>query len=323
MHIGIKSLVTLTVLLGASAAHGEVILFAGEQGIVRQLDTQTGEVTFRGTCGGPVNSMIVYNDSLYIGDRSGVVYILDLESDTISNTFAIDSDASAMALQGDELVIADSVGSLDYIDLATNEINRSIVVSGTDITAMGIDGGGLFVGGQSTIAQRSHIDQNNFQFFAACGSMINSMTFGDDTLYLGGIAFGGAHAGTVYLFDKFEGGVNYSGTHGVDSDTTAMVHAETMLYIAGSDGVIHEMDTDSGEIVRTFETGVDIQAMTVAHEAQSCRVDFDASGRLDFHDVSHFIDIFAERLVPADIDGDGEYNFFDVSMFLDFFSSGC
>jgi outer membrane protein assembly factor BamB len=319
--IGLAGLATI--IATPANAQAETIIFAGNQGVIHQLDTQTGEVTFRGVCAGPVSSMTVHDNTLYLGDQSSVVYAYDVETNLVTNAFAIPGDANAMTWLGDELVVADSSGTVHYIDATTQELNRSTTVAGTDITTIGIDAGGLFVGGLSSLAVRSHIGQDNFQFFAACGSQVNSMAFGPDTMFLGGIAFFGAEAGTIYLFDKFEGGVNYTNTHAVDSDVTAMVHADSMLYIAGSDGIIHEMDPESGDIVRTFDTGIDIQAMTLESGQASCPADYDTSGDLNFLDVSRFVELFSEQLVPGDTNGDGEFNFFDVSQFLNIYSGGC
>jgi outer membrane protein assembly factor BamB len=307
----------------AGAAQAETLLIAGSQGVVHELDTVTGEVNFRGICGGPVNSMIVRDGTLYLGDHNGTVYTFDVATNIVTSAFSVPADASAMSWVGDELVVADSGGTVHYIDSTTHAVNSSVEITETDITAIGIDAGGLFVGGFSTVAVRSPLGQNAFSFFAACGSMINSMAFGSDTMFLGGIAFGGAEAGTVYLFDKFEGGIEYSGTHAVDSDATAMINAEGMLYIAGSDGKVHEMDPTTGTIARVFDTGIDIQAMTPESGFVSCPADYDASGDLNFLDVSRFMDLYTTRLIPGDTNGDSSFNFLDISNFLNVYTGGC
>lgn len=323
MKTNIKLIVALAGIAFTGAAQAETILFAGAQGIVYELDTVTGQIGFRGSCGGPVNSMVVHDNMLFLGDQSGLVYTLDLATDLVTGLFAVESDASAMAWLGDELVVADSSGEISYVNASSFETTHTLSVVGTDITAIGIDAGGLFVGGQSSIAQRAHIGQDNFQFFAACGSMINSIAFGTDTMYLGGIAFGGSVEGTVYLFDKFEGGVEYSGTHEVDSDATSLIYADGMLYIGGTDGRIHEMNPNTGDITRVFHTEIDIQAMTLESGLESCPADYDASGSVNFVDVSRFIELFSNEVVPADINGDGNFNFFDISEFLRIYVGGC
>ncbi|MGV6814111.1 MAG: GC-type dockerin domain-anchored protein [Phycisphaerales bacterium] len=323
MNIKPAIILTLASLSATGTAQAETVLFAGTDGIIKQLDTITGQISDRGVCSGPVSSMTVHGDTLFLGDQHGIVYTLDLTTGLLNGSFPVNSDANAMAWLGDELVLADSAGEIDFMDSFSGEVNSTIAVTSTDISAIGVDSGGLFVGGLSSLAQRTHIGQEDFEFFAACGSMINSMAFGSDTLYIGGISFGGAAEGTVYLFDKFAGGVNYIGTHEVDSDATALVYTDGLLYIAGSSGIIYEMDPQSGQISRTFDTGIDIQAMTLESGTESCPADYDASGSLNFLDVSTFIELFAEQVIPADTNGDGEFNFFDISEFLRIYTGGC
>lgn len=56
---------------------------------------------------------------------------------------------------------------------------------------------------------------------------------------------------------------------------------------------------------------------------QSCRVDLNGDGLLNFFDVSVFLIAFTDQDTNADFNQDGEYNFFDVSMFLVEFGQGC
>ncbi|MGJ8635541.1 MAG: PQQ-binding-like beta-propeller repeat protein [Phycisphaerales bacterium] len=318
-----KIITALAALTLAGTAQSEIILFGGPLGIVNQLDTDTGAITFRGTCGGPINSMVSANNTLFIGDQNGTVYTLDLETDQITGAFGTQTDANAMAWLNDQLLVADSNGTIDFIDPDTHQVDDTLAVFGTDIAALGIDSGGLFTGGQSTLAQRTQIGQDNFQTFAVCAAMINSMAFGPDTLYLGGIQPWQVVEGTIYLFDKFEGGVQYTGSHQVDSDATATLYSQHMLYIAGSDGIIHEMDPATGDIIRTFETGIDIQAMTLESPVASCPADLNVTGDVDHFDISQFLTLFQSQLVPADINADGSFDFFDISEYLAVYANGC
>ncbi|MFG0245542.1 MAG: PQQ-binding-like beta-propeller repeat protein [Phycisphaerales bacterium JB052] len=323
MNITKSATLALVATLSTGAANADTILFAGTQGTVHALDTDTGAITFRGVCSGPVSSMTVHENTLFLGDHNGSVYTYDLNTDLVSGAFSLNSDASAMAWLGDQLVVADSTGRIDYVDPTTGAVDHSVSNLGTDVTTIGLDAGGLFVGGHSSLAMRAHIGQDDFLFFAACGSFVQSLAFDNDTMYLSGITFFGAEEGTVYLFDKYEGGVNYAGTYPVDSDANATVAMDAMLYIAGTDGIIHEMDPDTGIIARTFETGLDIQAMTPEAGINACPADYDANGQLNFNDVSRFVDLFVNQLIPGDTNGDGEFNYFDISEFLRFYAGGC
>jgi len=310
-------------MAAGSAASAETLLFAGPDGTVHALDTTSGQIAFRGVCSGPVSSMTVHDATLYLGDHNGSIYAYDLATDAVTGAIALDSDANAMAWLGDQLVVADSAGVINYVDPQTGAIDSTVDNINTDITAMGIDSGGLFVGGQSSLASRSHIGQDNFQPFAACGSQIQSMAFNADTMFLAGTQFFGDESGTIYLFDKFEGGIDYADTHPVASDVTAMVAANGMLYIAGSDGDIHEMDPATGMIARVFATGIDIQAMAPESGLISCPADYDASGQLNFVDISLFVDLFVGQQIPADTNGDGNFDYYDISRFLAIYTGGC
>ncbi len=57
--------------------------------------------------------------------------------------------------------------------------------------------------------------------------------------------------------------------------------------------------------------------------SQSCPVDYDNNGTLNFFDVSAFLNAFSSQDPIADFTNDGIYNFFDISIFLQLFSDGC
>ncbi len=55
----------------------------------------------------------------------------------------------------------------------------------------------------------------------------------------------------------------------------------------------------------------------------SCLVDFDGNGLLDFFDISTFLNAFIAQDPIVDFVPDGLFDFFDISSFLSQFSSGC
>lgn len=55
----------------------------------------------------------------------------------------------------------------------------------------------------------------------------------------------------------------------------------------------------------------------------ACEADLDASGSLDFGDVSAFLGLFAAGDLSVDFDGSGALDFADVSEFLALFAQGC
>lgn len=321
-----RSTITLTALtlsLAAGSAAASDLLITGESGIINTIDLSTGEVDFLPGVTEAVLSTAVHDGRLYMGNLDSEIVVFDLDTNTVETRFAIPEDATAMAWDGFTLAAGTASGSVYYINHETGEVVDSINNVGTDITAIGVDAGGLFVGGQSTLALRSHIGQTNFQFFAACGSMINSMAFGPQTMYLGGTAFFGADAGTIYKFDKFVGGVNYSGTFSVANDATATLEYNGLLYVGGSDGSLLEIDPGTGDVIRQFTVGPAVHGITPTNGVVACPADYDISGNLDIFDVFTFLDLFNAQLPAGDTDGDGNFDFFDVSTFLDRYSAGC
>ncbi|MFG0314840.1 MAG: GC-type dockerin domain-anchored protein, partial [Phycisphaerales bacterium] len=55
----------------------------------------------------------------------------------------------------------------------------------------------------------------------------------------------------------------------------------------------------------------------------ACSPDLDGDGKLDFFDVSAFLNAYNAMDPVADFNGDGKFSFFDVSSFLNQFNAGC
>jgi len=305
--------------VGTSA---DELIVTGDSGILQTIDLDTGEVGHLGVCTGSVRSMAVADGTLYLGVHFGGVHRFDLATNQVESSFSVPADNSAMAWDGQRLLIGDSDRRVLFVDPATGQVEQTISNLGTDVTAIGVDSGGMFVGGQSSLALRAHIGQPNFGFFAACGSFINAMAFGPDTMYLGGSAFGGS-VGTIYKFDKFVGGVNYAGTFPTPNNASALLAYGGLIYVGGSDGMIHEMDPATGQIVRSFDMFLPVTGIAPTQGLVSCPADYDVSGDLNFFDIAQFIDLFVQQLPAADTDGDGVHDFFDVQRYIDLFNTGC
>lgn len=305
-----------------AAAGADELLVTTEIGIVQTIDLATGTAGFRGVCTGSVSSLAVADGVIYLGSADGNVYVYDLDSNQIVDSFLVDSDNNAMAWLGDELVIGGSSGELLFVDPADGSVNHSIPQVGTDITAIGVDAGGMFVGGHTSLALRSHLGQDSFQFFAACGSMINGMAFGNTTMYLVGSHFGG-NGGTVYKFDKFVGGVSYTGTYDVDNNASTVLWHNGLLYVGGDDGSVLELDPATGDVKRSFNFVLPITGIAPADGLVSCAADYDASGTLNFFDVQKFVELYLGHLPAGDTTGDGLFNFFDIQHYIDLYNTGC
>lgn len=307
----------------ATGASAEELIVTGLSGLVQTIDLDTGVVGHRGVCTGAVQSMAVADGTLYLGGLLDDVYVFDLATNQVTGTFTIPGQAHAMAWTGAQLLIANTGSTIITIDPADHSVIETRSVPTGDISAIGIDAGGLFVGGQNSLALRSPVGMNNFQFFAACGSMINAMAFGPQRMYLAGTTFFSEDAGTVYTFDKFVGGVSYTATFPVPNDAAAILAHRGLLYVGGSDGLVHEMHAGTGQILRTFDLMLPVRGIAPAQGLVSCPADYDISGDLNFFDVALFLNLFSAQLPAADTNGDGLFDFFDVARFLDMFNAGC
>jgi outer membrane protein assembly factor BamB len=316
--------ITVTALLAAlgTPAAADELIVTTESGLVQTIDLDSGEIGHRGVCTGSVRSLAVADGVLYLGGFFGDVYVFDMTANQVVDSFTIPSDNNAMAWLGDRLVVGSAGGEVLYVDPADGSVIDTVSQVGTDVTAIGVDAGGLFVGGHSSLAMRTHLGQTDFEFFAACGSMINSMAFSADTMFLAGSHFGG-QSGTVYKFNKFVGGVNYAGTFGTSNSAGVVLAHEGLIYVGGSDGTILEMDPITGDVLRTFEFFLPVTGIAPTTGLLSCPADYDISGDLNFFDIAQFLNLYIARLPSGDANGDGAYDFFDVQTFIDLYNTGC
>lgn len=305
----------------AASASAEELIVTGAAGIIETIDLDTGAVGNRGICSGAVQSMAVADGTLYLGTNFGTVWEFDLDANQIVDSFSITGQSHAMAWNGSQLLIANTANTIITVDVEDHAVIETRTLPTSDISALGIDAGGLFAGGQNSLALRSPIGQDNFQFFAACGSAINAMAFGPERMYLVGSL--GGNNGSVYLFDKFVGGVTYDGTFFTDYNPTAVLVHDGLLYVGGQDGVVRECDPISGEVLRSFTMLSAVSGIAPTTGLVSCPADYDISGDLNFFDVAAFLDLFSAQLPAGDTTGDGVHDINDVLTFLDMFSGGC
>lgn len=304
------------------AAAAEELIVTNASGVIQTIDLETGDVGSLGACTGLVSAMAVADGVLYLGSGN-FVWEFDLSTNNFNTFFTIPGQAQAMAWNGTQLLVANSDSTIITVDPDTQAVVETRNVPTSDISAIGIDAGGLFVGGQNSLALRAPIGSSSFQFFAACGSMINAMAFGPTTMYLAGTHFSDSQTGTIYSFDKFVGGVTYSGTFNTPNAPSAVLAHNGKLYVGGTDGMVHEMNPVTGDIFRSFDLQFAVTGIAPSDGLISCPADYDISGALDFFDVLAFLQLFSAHLPAGDTNGDGAFDFHDVVFFLDMFQGGC
>jgi len=316
------TIVALIAATGLTAvATAEELIVTGAAGIIESIDLDTGVVGNRGVCSGAVQSMAVADGTLYLGTTFGTVWEYDLDLNQIVDSFPVTGQSRAMAWDGAQLLIANSANTIVTINPETHAVINTRTVPSSDLSAIGIDAGGLFAGGHDTLAFRAPIGASDFQFFAACGSAINAMAFGPQSMYLVGAT--GTNTGAVYRFDKFVGGVTYEGTFHTNYNPTAVLAYNGLLYVGSAGGTVHEVHPVTGQEFRVFTMLSAVSGIAPTQGLISCPADYDISGDLNFFDVAAFLSLFTQGLPAGDTTGDGAFDIHDVVLFLDMFAGGC
>lgn len=115
------------------------------------------------------------------------------------------------------------------------------------------------------------------------------------------------HVILVDQFDRLRHGDRFWYESYLPADLVEMVNQQTL-------SVIIKRNTGIGDEL----------AADVFVAAAPCPGDYNNDGKLDFYDVSGFINGFSNQSARADYDGhDGVFNFFDVNEFITAFNAGC
>jgi len=304
----------------AAPAAADTVLIGTQNSSILNYDTDTGEVTFRGVCAGPVDSMTSIGDTLYLGDNFGSVYSFDLNTNLLVGSFPVSGDANAMTTDGDFLYVGDSGGEIQKINPVTGAVADSLNTPFTGLTALGVHWGNIYYGGLSTIAERASLsdpfDASSFQFFAACGGSINSMTFSGINVVIGALDQ------KIYRYDEFNGTYANVLHVGMDCVGVAALTGGRIL-IADSSGALKEIDYETGAVLRETNAGEPIGALYPLDVGAACPIDIDLSGVLDLGDVQMFIMLVLQNRGGADLNGDGVIDLADVGIFVEDFNAGC
>ncbi len=97
------------------------------------------------------------------------------------------------------------------------------------------------------------------------------------------------------------------------SDYVALTSTVRVMFVAS--------DLGDGSVV---EAGIDdVQIFGVSCATDTCPVDFNDDGVLDFLDISAFVAAYTSSDPLADLNSDGDFDFLDISVFLAAYSEGC
>ena len=313
--------ISLAALAGlAASASADTVLVGTTTGKLFDYDTESGSVTFRTFAGPSVEAMTRIGSRLYYSDGEGVIIVLDLDQNTVVDSFVASVDAAALSTDGTWLYAADTDGEIQKLDPATGALVDSVTTVFGQVTRLGVHWGNLYYGGLNTIAERAPLADafagNNFQFFAACGGAINSMSFSGLTVVLGSLN------GKIYRYDEFNG--LYFQDHFVGSDATGLTAlVGGSVLVADSSGELLEMDLETGAVLRTVQVGEPVASLHGLDIGDACPADLDLSGVLDLGDVQTFVMLAIDARLGADLDGNGAVDLADVGLFVDAFTGGC
>ena len=303
-----------------SIAAADTVLIGTASGNLYEYDTDTAAVSLRTPAGPSIEAMTHIGQRLYYSDGAGTVIVMDLTIPTVVESFFTTVDAAALATDGTWLYAADTDGEIQKLDPADGSVVGSTTTVFGGVTSLGTHWGNLYYGGLNTIAERSPLAEafpdNNFQFFAACGGAINSMSFSGLTVVLGSLN------GKIYRYDEFNG--VYFQDHFVGSDAIGLATlVGGRVLIADSSGELIEMDLETGTVLRTVQVGEPVVSLLALDVGDACPADLDLTGVLDLGDVQTFIRLAIDGRLGADLDRDGDVDLSDVGMFVDSFTAGC
>ncbi|MHA7812107.1 MAG: metallophosphoesterase [Phycisphaerales bacterium] len=137
--------------------------------------------------------------------------------------------------------------------------------------------------------------------------------FDSDGAYAKAHAGLNANEGTVYVVAGSSGRLDAG-----DYD-----HPANNVNVNELGSMVIEVEGDRLDAVFLNDEGDVRDRFSITKGIGACAADFAPDGRLDFFDVSAFIEGLNGRSIAADMNSDGEWNFFDVSAFLIAFNAGC
>ena len=244
----------LTLCIVAGAASAGTVLVGGHTGLVNRVNMPGGSPTFFGTCGGPIDSMVVLNGELVLGTGTGAVYRISLATGQVVGTFSTSLDASAMGVHNGSLLIADSGGQVQRVNPLTGQVQASFAAP-IGIHSMAVHGNDLYVGGLGGVYRGSPMG-GTFAY-AACGCIGQ----------LNGLAFVGNHLwgidanGFLAEFDLNNGFILTA--HFISTLPTNLASHEGNLLITTSDRKMLTVSPATGQVLSTTTFSIDTQAIAL------------------------------------------------------------
>ncbi|MEZ6235473.1 MAG: GC-type dockerin domain-anchored protein [Phycisphaerales bacterium] len=259
----VPALAATLALALVSAAQAGTVLVGGHFGVVNKVELPAGAPGFFGTCGGPIDSMIVSDDVLYLGTNAGSIYRLDAQTGQVLGAFNTTLDASALAMHNANLLVADTDGRIQRVDPVSGALITQFTAP-IGVHAMVTHGDDLFIGGLGGV-YRSAGASGAFSY-AACGCIgqIQGLAF------VGNELWGVDNNGIVAHFEFINGFL--LGAWFVSAQPTNIVADSGNLLITTSDRRIITLDPDTGAVLSELQVPVDTQAIAL-QDSPTCPPD--------------------------------------------------
>lgn len=308
------SLVVLTAASGVPALAASDLFVASRSGQIKSADSQSGNFSFIGLCGGPVDSMTLHGRDLLLGDVNGNIYRYSLDDDALSYYFTVaGSDNTAMVVHNSVLLAADADGTIRRVNATTGQPLGSLRAP-FDVLAMALDGNDLFIAGSRGEVWKGSPVTGGFAYFGcACFGQINGLTVMDS----GDVAVVDLQ-GLVGRFRRSDGQLTelffVNGAH------EAVVAEGSELLVGDASGTVHRVNPDTGLVARTYNAGMAISSMALN---EGCAGDFNADGTVNSDDYFDYLNAYYAGDASADFDGNGVVDSDDFFDFHNSYVGGC
>lgn len=302
----------LALLSAVGAASAAQVYIGGSQGVVFTGDSEVGDFQFFGTCGGPINSMAIIGDELFLADRFGTIYVLDLDAHQAVDALPYAGDGVAMVVHDGNLMVASSDGLIQRVDASNGAVLNSFMHEG-GIAAMTIVGDDLFIAEPGTALHKINANTGaSSYFFCSCFVGVDSLT--NDGVNLRFISSGG-----IWTVDIATAAI-VSIVWLPESGDAAVMNGEEMI-IGSNSGVVRRVNPNTGDEMAAFGTPIQISAMA-SRAAPACPEDLSGDGEINLTDLSMLLAVFGQS-AAGDIDGDGHTTLVDAALLLSVFGTSC
>ncbi len=316
----IRGLALATAGLTSGAGFAADVFLGGPGGQIVKGDSQQGNFEFFGTCGGTIDSMIVFENTLYIGTTQGDIYSFDLQTLQPGMFYSVSNDATALASHGQELLVSGSDGSIIRLDPTTGqEVGFYQTQIPQGIGSMTVRGDYAYIGGsEGSVWRVDLLSGANSYFACVCFTDVQALVTDATHLILA------EAAGIVSRIRLTNGQIEQA--FGVTPFPRAMQIYDDELLISDNSGQVIRVNAFTGQMVADFNAPIEVFAMGGLPEPQ-CASDISGNGLVNLVDLSILLSNFGtfggSRHEDGDIDGDGNVGLGDLSALLTDFGTSC